>query len=547
MYNFKSLQVLDRFKGIFQIFNIDYEVMRKILQLKFTLDGRRMPTIFNGSKVKKEGNQFLKSLWMYALFGLLMLTPFLFIGDSYIFLTSIMFSVMMFILMTTMVSDFSAVLLDIRDRNILHSKPISRKTLVAAKIVHIMIYLFLLTGSFVGPPLIISIFTDGIGFTLLFFIETVLLSFLALVLTAFVYLFILRFFSGEKLKDIINYVQILLTVGMMIGYQLVARSFEIININITYTFEWWHLLLPPIWFGAPFEFFLNNDYSFHIIIFSICALVIPLISIALYIHLMPAFERNLVKLLSDSNRKKKKSRKMDELWAKILCKTEEERIFFRFSSLMMKEEREIKLKIYPQLGIGLIFPIIFLFNDLSIHSFEEVVNGSIYMFIYFCLMVIPTVVHMLQFSGTYKGHWIYLAAPIENKSLIYKATLKACMVHFFIPIYLLLSILFVWLFTARILPDLIVVLLVAILMTLISYQMLNGEDYPFSNSHEHTQDLNVVKSFGSLILIGMFWLVHVIVSKLTFGLFGYMIVLIAGIIIGLKAVFPKQIKKEVIK
>lgn len=547
MNDFIPLRILDRFKGLFWKLGIDYEIMRKIIQLKLIMDGRRMPTIFNGSKVKKEGNQFLKSLWMYALYGLILLTPFLFLGNQYIFLISIMFSLLMFILMTSMVSDFSAVLLDIRDKNILHTKPIHTKTLNAAKIVHILIYIFLLTGSFVGIPLVISIFAGGVGFFIIFLIETVLTSCLAVVLTAFVYLFILRFFSGEKLKDIINYVQILLTIGIMVSYQLVARSFEIINLKISYSFEWWHLLLPPIWYGAPFELFLNKDFSVHIIFLSILAFITPIIAILFYIRLMPSFERNLAKLLSDSTTRKKKSRKIEELWAKILCRTVEEQNFYRFSSLMMKQEREIKLKIYPQLGFAFIFPFIFLFNEVRFRSYDEVVRGNIYMVIYFSLLMIPTVVHMLQFSGTYKGHWIFLAAPVQNKASIYRATLKACMVNFFAPIFTILSILFLWIFSIRILPELFIVLLVAIVITLISYQMLNGEDYPFSKSHEHTQDANTFKVIASMVVIGIFVLVHVIASKIPYGLYGYMAILIIGIIIGWKAVFPKQSKKEVIR
>ncbi|WP_391208791.1 hypothetical protein [Psychrobacillus sp. L4] len=406
-----------------------------------------------------------------------------------------------------------------------------------------MIYIFLLTGSFVGIPLIISIFTGGIGFFFIFLIEIVLTSCLAVVLTAFVYLFILRFFSGEKLKDIINYVQILLTIGIMVSYQLVARSFEIFNLKISYTFEWWHLLLPPIWYGAPFELFLNKDYSAHIIFLSILAFLAPIIAILLYIRLMPSFERNLAKLLSDSTTRKKKSRKIDKLWAKILCRTVEEQNFYRFSSLMMKQEREIILKIYPQLGFAFIFPFIFLFNEVRFRSFDEVVNGNIYMVIYFSLIMIPTVVHMLQFSGTYKGHWIFLAAPVQNKASIYRATLKACMVNFFLPIFVLLSILFVWLFSIRILPDLFVVLLVAIVISLISYKMLNGEVYPFSNSHDHTQDASTFKVLASMVVIGMFVLVHIIASKIPYGLYGYMTILLIGIIVGWKAVFPTQLKK----
>ena len=60
MDDFKSLRFLDLFKRLFIKFGIDYVVMRKILQVKLTMDQRRVPTMFNGAK-KKEGNNFLKS------------------------------------------------------------------------------------------------------------------------------------------------------------------------------------------------------------------------------------------------------------------------------------------------------------------------------------------------------------------------------------------------------------------------------------------------------------------------------------------------------
>lgn len=540
MHDFTSLRVLDRFKWIFQALQIDYEMMRKILQLKLTMDGRRMPTVFNGSKVKKEGNQFLKSLWMYGLYGLLLLTPFLFLGNQFIFFISIMFSVLMFIVMTSMVSDFSAVLLDIRDKNILHSKPISTRTLNAAKVVHILIYMFLLTGSFILVPLIVSIFRHGIGFAVIFLVDVVLISCLVVVFTAFVYLFILRFFSGEKLKDMINYVQIILTLAIMISYQLVVRVFEFVDFDINYSFAWWHLLLPPLWFSAPFELILNKDFSVPIIVFTVLAILGPILSILLYIRLMPAFERNLAKLLSDSKRNRKKARHLDQFWSTVLCRTKEEQTFYLFSSLMMKQERELKLKIYPQIGFAVIFPFVFLFNDLRMSSMEEMSKGNMFLVIYFSLAMIPTVVHMLKFSGTYKAQWIYRVAPIQNTSAIYSGTLKACLMNYFIPIYLVLSIFFVWIFSFRIVADLIVVLLAAIAMTLLSYRLFTEEDYPFSNSHEHMQDMSTLKVFGGMLVVGLFVLVHFIFTKIPFGLFVYMALLVIGIFIGWKKIFPKK-------
>ena len=69
-----------------------------------------------------------------------------------------------FFVMTTMISDFSSVLLDIRDSNIHYPKPIDRQTISAAKLIHIIIYLSRLTGALVGPSLIAGLIINGILF-----------------------------------------------------------------------------------------------------------------------------------------------------------------------------------------------------------------------------------------------------------------------------------------------------------------------------------------------------------------------------------------------
>lgn len=54
MKEFSILKFLDKFEGIFERFGIDYPIMRRILQVKLTLDGRRTPTaMINSSKKKK--------------------------------------------------------------------------------------------------------------------------------------------------------------------------------------------------------------------------------------------------------------------------------------------------------------------------------------------------------------------------------------------------------------------------------------------------------------------------------------------------------------
>src|SRR5690625_6690496 len=98
----------------------------------------------------------------------------------------------------------------------------------------------LLTGAFIGVPSLVILARHGIAFFGLFLVMLLLLVLFIIALTALIYIFILRFFNGERLKDIINYVQILLSVSIFIGYQVLIRSFDFVDFDFIYDFSWWH-------------------------------------------------------------------------------------------------------------------------------------------------------------------------------------------------------------------------------------------------------------------------------------------------------------------
>ncbi|SDJ98218.1 hypothetical protein [Sediminibacillus albus] len=544
MKNFLSLRMLDFCSRLFTMLGVDYPVMRRILQVKLTMDQRRVPTIFEQSKTK-EGNQFIKSLGLYAFYGLI-LVPFIIFGDYYLFQMTLVFAMMMFILMTTMIADFSAVLLDVRDKNILNTKPVNQRTVSTAKAVHVCIYMIQLTGAFAAVPLLVGLFVKGVLFTVIFLFELLLVGMLIVVLTALIYIFILQFFDGERLKDVINYVQILLSVGIVVGFQVMARVFDFSDLNVDFTFQWWHLLLPPIWYSAPFEWLLNGNSASYIIGYSIMSVVVPIAAIVLYSRLLPSFERNLQKLLQYSGVNKRKAYRLDQLLAKIVCKTKEERTFYRFSALMMKQERQFKLKVYPSLGFAFVFPFIFLFNEISRNGFGSLPGSKYFLTIYFGNIMIPAVVHMLKFSSNYKGAWIFRAAPIRNEAIFYQSALKAFLTKLYLPLMVLLSIIFVSMFSFRIVPDVIVVLLAGVLHALLSYKLLNNQTHPFSRSFEFASEVDTAKNIILIAIIGGFAVLHYLATLVPYGVLGYLGIVLIAVFISWRLVFPAKEKKLLI-
>lgn len=545
MFKTIPLKILDLLRPLFVLLKIDYPVMRKIVEMKLLMDGRRVPVMFNNQAKKPKGNQFAKSMGIYMLYSLILI-PFVF-GDNYMFQLSILFGIALFILMTALISDFSVVLLDVRDKTILGTKPIHARTISAAKFVHIAIYMTLLTGAFTLIPGIVMLFAKGIVFFGIFVVTMVFVLLFIISLTSLIYIFVLRFFSAEQLKDMINYIQIAMSVGIIIGYQIVIRSFEFVELDAVYQFSWWNIFLPSFWFAAPFEMIMHANYSAIIILFVALAIAIPLISIGLYYLLMPTFERNLEKLMEEAGSAKKKRFKVSYLWEKLICVNKEERAFFRFANAMLSEEREFKLKVYPSLGMAIVFPFLFMFTLLDDVNLSTLRSGSSYLYIYFINIIIGIVIYMLQYSGKYKGAWIFQVVTMDNPRRMYSAALKAFLTRLYLPVFMLVAIVFVYIFTIDVWIDLVVVFLVAIMQTLLTYQILIRTKFPFTQPFESAQQGGGIsmKIMFLMVFTGLFAVIHFLIGQIPFGIYGYAFLLIIVIFVWWKLLFaPERMIEE---
>ncbi len=530
MKEFFSLKILDRFRTVFEHFGCDYNLMRKILQVKLTMDSRRVPTILNRAAKRKskaktsDKNNFIHSLWIYAFLGVITV-PFVLMNQNYMYQMSTTFAILMFLIMTSMISDFSAVLLDIRDRAIISTKPVGGRTVAFAKTVHVMIYLFLLTGSLASTPLLAALIGHGILFFLLFLLGIISLDILVIVLTALLYLLILNFFDGERLKDIINYIQIILSIAIVVGFQFVGRSFEVFKFHIVFHSAWWQVVIPPFWYGALFESVLHGHSSLQFIVLSILAFVGPVVLFAIYLQFMPTFEGKLQKLSIEGTKKKAGSHLWLKTISKLICVSPEERVFFQFASLMIAKDRLFKLKVYPSLGFSMVLPFIIIFNPAWSKGLHGLSASNWYLSIYCTGIIIPTVVMMLKYSGQYKGAWVYKAMPIFSLAKIFKGAIKAFLTRLFLPIFFVESAIFVAIFGMRIIPGLFAACLSMLLYTVICFRFL-GKGLPFSRPFATVQARGTYIVLPLLLLISVFIAIHVAVTFVYFGMYVYIALLL---------------------
>ncbi len=286
----KSLAVVHRLRGFYEKLGVDYEMMRLILETKLTMDKRREPTInMNNKSSDEKDNSFGKALILYGVMGAFM-SMLIIVKQNIMLQMAVYFGFFMFVIGSSFIADFAYVLLDVRDKNLLGITGVSSKTINAAKITNILIYMTKLSLAYGGVGILVSL-RYGILFTLVFILEIILINLFMILITAFIYYLVLKFFNGEKLKDIINGVQIVLTVGIMIMYQLVGRLFDFLDVGSRFTItSWWQGFIAPLWFAAPLEIIESGVIDKTLIIFTVLAILAPILSILIYFKIAKKFE-----------------------------------------------------------------------------------------------------------------------------------------------------------------------------------------------------------------------------------------------------------------
>ena len=524
----KSLVVVHRLRRFYEKLGVDYEMMRLILETKLTMDKRREPTInMNNKNSDEKDNNFGKALILYGVMGALMSMTII-IKYNIMLQMAVYFGFFMFVIGSSFIADFAYVLLDVRDKNLLGITGVSSKTINAAKITNILIYMTKLSLAYGGVGILVSL-RYGILFTIVFILEIILINLFMILITAFIYYLVLKFFNGEKLKDIINGVQIFLTVGIMIMYQIVGRLFDILDVGSRFTItSWWQGFIAPLWFAAPLEIIESRVIDRTLIIFTGLAILAPILSIIIYFKISKKFE-DYIQKLNDNTYKGKDRISFSFRIGNLVCRSNTEKSFFNFTVNIIKSERNFKLKTYPNIAMSLVFPFIFLFNFIrSYESFADwknhMANSNEFFTLYICIFMLTPVILMVKYSDQFKASWIYKAVPIDDMASIFKGVYKGVFYKMILPVYIVLALVYLWVFGLRIIPQIIAILFVIIILNLITVKLMD-KHLPFSVSFkdgEKMDDLGI--TLFIFMLSAIFGVVHYIINRLNYGVYIFILI-----------------------
>ena len=527
MEDFFSLKILDLFRPIFEAFGVEYEKMRLIVSMKLTLDKRK-----NNSSENK--NSLMQSVILYLVIGLVASRIIVMPIDIMTKMT-VLFALIFVMLLTCFITDFSSVILDTYDRHIIGITDVKDITLNMAKIVHIIIYISIISLSISAFSIIMILMAYNIGFCLLFILCMILMDFLLIMMTSVIYYLLIKIFKGEKLKDVLNLFQIFMILVFSIMYYFITSSLSDIQINYTFSINAYDLFILFMWFASLFCIIFYGKIQTLYIIMAILGIIVPILSILIYIKLTPAFERNLDKLEQVSyNEKDSKSKKnfVSKLANKI-CKNNEEKSFFEFIYTNLSRDREFKTRVYPTLASGIIMPLVLFFvtYDRSISIMEYLKSLSMtnnFLNIYLAVILLQNCILLLKYSKEYEASFIYDVLPISKKKNIYSAEFKVIIIKLFVPVFIIIGIPYLILFKAKFIVHLLIAFVSTIFISMGTFRV-NDKSLPFSEDYAVTANtsnfLNIIKSIG---FVGVAVLLHYLIILKTPYIFSvaYLILLI---------------------
>lgn len=487
---------LDFLKPFVEKTGCDWEKVKAILDLQLTLDARRK--MAHRKKGKAESGIFKQMAIMYGISGVFTALIVSAVPDAYV-RVSLGFFFIFLMAGLIMITDYSAIILDKQGQFILQTKPINQKSLHLAKILHIFVYMGFMTLVLGLPLLLLEAYHDGIRGALICLIAYLGMDLITVVFTAFLYALLLRLFSGEKLKDMIQVLQVGVTILMMISYQVFNQGIELQGATAHLTPAWWHLLLPSQWYAS----WMTQGNSLLLLILRGTGFLLPLLLTMLYLkQLAPRFDQMLSRLDEEKNeintKKINQAEMIQRFLAKCFTRKPEESAGFLLGFRLLKRERKLQLIVIPQLVLGLIFPLLILIPMLiQGEALSEIRAFPFYYFLYMTgFMVLPLSFYAMK-SEYHQAAWIFDTVPVENPNLLKRGMMKSFFVRYQLPVLLAPTLFLLILYGVGKLPDIL-----SIFFLLCFFARWNHRGY--GNSFPFSEDLAAIQESRSKLLAMVF-------------------------------------------
>lgn len=501
------LAIISLFNPLWKKMGVNVAQLRAILDVKLKMDDRR-PNAYTGMRQQQQNKPRKNGSWAIVLVSLLMGFFYLFIfmlGTNLLLQFFLWFSIFMVMMSITLISDFTSVLIDVKDNYVILPRPVNDKTVVVSRLLHIMIHISKIVGPLAAPAFVYVTIRYGIGAGCWFGVLVLLLSVFCIFLINAVYLVALKLTTPQRFKEMLNYLQIAFSIIVFATYYLAPRlvkSTDLAQLNLA-DYPWVNIV-PTYWFARAHLGVSGLDFSGWNLLYTALAILVPFLSLWLVVKIFaPSFNRKLAMLSGSEPEPVKKEVKVStgkrplyKTLARLSGKNRLERLSFELVWMITGRSREFKLKVYPSLAYVIVYFVYFLFSGKqgtpgqAWASLPE--TNMFILLIYISSFVFITAISNIVYSDKFKAAWVYYAAPVERPGELLMGAFKATLVKFFLPFYIFIALFSLGVWGLRILPDLLLGFVNVVLINLL-FASIFLRKLPFSS------ELNIKQGAGTFL------------------------------------------------
>lgn len=504
--------------ALWESLGADIVQLRAILNVRLMIDDRKPSPIGRQSKVKKDRKYgSLINAFLFCVMGFIYMFPIMMVPDR-VFSMTLYFGILLLAITLMLITDFSNVLFDSRDKFILFPRPVSDRTMVLARLLHIVIYLFRVVIPLSLPGWILVGYMDGWKSATLFALPMIMMVLIALFIVNGVYLLILRMAKPEKFKDVINYFQILTSIVYFTSMYVCQRVFVQPNLNMwDITRHAWVKYLPPYWLGVCWAWVGYPVALVGTKVLAVLAIIVPLFFIYIIIkYLAPQFAQRMAGIdvtepTQGGAAKRQSSKVFSNKLAAMMNQTDDAKAGFIISWIQTSRSRSFKMRVFPTFAY---VPVYFFFNLTSgrnslSYSFQHMGEHNNYLvLLYLTSFAMISALTYLTTSEQYKAAWIYYASPLEVPGRIMVGAFKAIWIKYFMPFFIAISIFVIYTWGAKAIWD-VVLALVNVTLFVACIARLSFRHLPFSIIEQMKQGGGrIVKSLLSMAIPGLLGVGH---------------------------------------
>jgi ABC-2 type transport system permease protein len=503
----------------------DIVQLKAILKVKLMMDDRR-PLRPGKQQSKKKPTKYASfvSVILSAAMGIMYTMPLMMVEDT---IMGIWLYCSSFLLMLSfmLISDFSTVLFDTKDKNIILPRPINERTLLLSRLLHMFIYLFRIVVPMSLAGWIILGMEKGWLAALWFPFILLMLTIIALFIVNGVYLLILRLAHPGKFKDIINYFQIGVSMLVFACIYLMPRAVNTEGFaELKHNAYPWAVLTPSYWLAASWSWIEADKLSAATKWISILSFLGPLALAWLTIkYLSPSFAQRIGNIdnvnteeqpISENKTTQKKKSQFYLKLANWFNKNPLSKAGFCIAWLQTDRSRNFKMRVYPMFAF---VPVYFIYiitmnhNVSLVETWEKLSSSKSYiLLLYMTAFVVTNLMTMLVASDQYKASWIYYSSPISQPGYVMSGAFKGLWIKYFIPMYSIVAcfILFIW--GKHVIID-IILAFVNITVFALGILLISLRRLPFSSTEKmNEKGTRVMKSIFVMLLpmsfgFGHYW------------------------------------------